>query len=96
MAKKLEYLQSVDEVHIEFDVLSSSEEGLNQLKEKMVKIVARMQTEEKRYKELQAEYLALKKYIEIAHKIKKELEDSKQAGEVEVQRKLQRIIAITL
>jgi len=84
MITKLNQMQSVEEIHIEYDVLSTTEEGLNQLKEKMMKILGRMENEEERYKELQAEYLALKKYVEIAHKIKKELEDAKKASQIEV------------
>ncbi len=83
MQRQLNELQSVDEVHIEFDVLSTSESGMLQLKEKMGKILARIDMEERRYKELQAEYLALKKYVEVAHKIKTQLEEARKAGEIE-------------
>lgn len=77
-------VQGVDEVHIEFDVLSIAEEGLNQLKQKASLIGARIEVEERRYKELQQNYFEVKKYIEAAHKIKKKLEEAKQAGEIEV------------
>jgi len=84
MTKKLLQMQNVDEVHIEYDVLSTSEAGIIQLKEKMAKIIARIQLEERRYKEMQESYFALKKYLDIAHTIKKQLEEAKQAGEIEV------------
>jgi len=82
--RKLNNAQGVDEVHIEFDVLSITEEGLNQLKRKASLIAARIEVEERRYKELQQNYFELKKYLEAVYKIKKKLEEAKQAGEVEV------------
>lgn len=86
MGRKLDSVQGVDEVHIEFDVLSVSEEGLNQLRRKASLIAARVEVEERRYKELQRNYFQLKKHIEAAHKVKKQLEEARQAGEVEVRR----------
>ncbi len=76
----------MDEIHIEYDILSNTESGINQIRERMAKIFARIKLQEIRYKDLQQEYFALKPKIDKAAKIKEELEESKNAGKIEVRK----------
>lgn len=52
--------QNVDDIHIQIDVLSTTPQGVAQLKEKYAKLIAKFYIERNRHEDLEDEYQKLK------------------------------------
>ena len=62
--------QNVDDVHIQIDVLSTTPQGVAQLKEKYAKLIAKFYIERNRHEDLEEEYTKLKPDLKKLEKTK--------------------------
>ena len=91
--------QNVDDVHIQIDVLSTTPQGVAQLKEKYAKLIAKFYIERNRHEDLEEEYQKLKPELKKLEKVKQsicELENALQEQKFHAERyndKLARIKA---
>lgn len=63
--------QNVDDVHIQIDVLSTTPQGVAQLKEKYAKLIAKFYIERNRHEDLEEDYQKLKPQLKELEKTKK-------------------------
>eukprot|EP00347_Sterkiella_histriomuscorum_P020316 403338277 len=81
MNKRITYLQNVDEVHIEIDVLAQTPQGINTLKERYAKLMMRFELERKRYDALEKEYFKIEPSLQQIKKIKTQIEEVQKASD---------------
>lgn len=67
---ELEKRQNVDDIHIQIDVLSTTPQGIAQLKEKYAKLIAKFYIERNRHEDLEEEYQKLKPELKKLEKAK--------------------------
>lgn len=81
MQRRITYLQNVDEVHIEIDVLAQTPQGINTLKERYAKLMMRFEMERKRYDALEKEYFKIEPALQQIKKLKTQIDEVKHASE---------------
>ena len=81
MTRRIQILQNVEEVHIEIDVLSQTQQGINTLKEKYAKLLMRYELERKRYDGLEKEYFKIEPGLTQIKKLKTQIEEVKKASD---------------
>lgn len=95
MGKKIHGIENVDEIHIEIDVLSTSESGIGELKSRYCKQISDRiickgkiemlkDLETERHKSVENEYFKIKKYVDHAREMKKQLATLKEAHKLQV------------
>ena len=65
--------QNVDDIHIQIDVLSTTPQGVLQLKEKYAKLIAKFYIERNRHEDLEEEYQKLKPELKRLEKVKESI-----------------------
>lgn len=79
LLKELNKRQNVDDVHIQIDVLSTTPQGISQLKEKYAKLIAKFYIERNRHEDLEEDYQKLKPELKKLEKAKQSISDLEKA-----------------
>jgi chromosome segregation ATPase len=81
LLNELHKRQNVDDVHIQIDILSTTPQGVAQLKEKYAKLIAKFYIERNRHEDLEEEYQKLKPELKKLEKTKSSICEMEKALE---------------